>query len=122
MQDESGTQEEIPSTGIPVYVKAWIEAPVEDPVMRARIGSEFDSVSEYFTGNNTTSLTLDNLAVHRDEDVTIQQGIDNSTGGSKGDVNVQYNKLSGTTSGNLIVTLLDKDGSVLAKQQCYTPG
>ena len=57
-------QEEIPNTGIPVYVKAWIEAPVEDQAMRARIGS-YDTVSEYFTSNNTTSPTLHNLAVLR---------------------------------------------------------
>ena len=30
MKEESGAQAEIPSTGIPVYVKAWIEAPVEN--------------------------------------------------------------------------------------------
>lgn len=55
MKEESGAQAEIPSTGIPVYVKAWIEAPVEDQAMWARIGSDYDSVSEYFTSNNTTS-------------------------------------------------------------------
>lgn len=33
---------------------------------------------------------------------------------------VQYNYLGGTTSGNLIVTLLDAQGQPIAKQQSYT--
>lgn len=118
--DGEGTQAEIPASGIPVYVKAWVEAPVKDEVMQARIGSEYDSVNEYISGNNTTSLTLDNLAVRRGEDVTIQQTLDNSGTGSKVDVSVQYNKLTGTASGNLIVTLLDENGNPIAKKQSYS--
>lgn len=119
MMGENGVQEEIPSTGIPVYVKAWIEAPVEDQAMRARIG-DHDSVSEYFTSNNTTSLTLRSLAEERDEPVTVTY--DMSVADSKTIVNtkVQYNYLGGTTSGNLIVTLLDAQGQPIAKQQSYT--
>ena len=113
---EDNTQEEIPGTGIPVYVKAWVEAPVN-----AMAGSnEYDTVNEYFQGNNTTSLTLDNLAVRRDEDVTLQSTIDNSGDATSVTVDVQYNKLTGTASGNLIVTLLDANGQPLEKLQSYT--
>ena len=115
-----GVQAEIPASGIPVYIKAWVEAPVKDEAMKARIGSEYDSVNEYISGNNTTSLTLDNLAVRRGEDVTIQQTLDNSGDGSKVDVSVQYNKLAGTASGNLIVTLLDENGNPIARKQSYS--
>lgn len=115
-----GVQAEIPASGIPVYIKAWVEAPVKDETMKARIGSEYDSVNEYISGNNTTSLTLDNLAVRQGEDVTIQQTLDNSGAGSKVNVSVQYNKLTGTTSGNLIVTLLDENGNPIARKQSYS--
>ena len=119
MKEESGAQAEIPSTGIPVYVKAWIEAPVEDQAMRARTGS-YDSVSEYFTANNTTSLTLRSLAEERDEPVTVTYGMSVATGKTIVNTKVQYNYLGGTTSGNLIVTLLDDQGQPIAKQQSYT--
>lgn len=119
MMGEDGVQEEIPNTGIPVYVKAWIEAPVEDQAMRARIGS-YDTVSEYFTSNNTTSPTLHNLAVLRGEPVTVDYDMSIADGKTTVDVTVQYNKLTGTTSGNLIVTLLDANGQPIAKQQSYT--
>ena len=119
MKEESGAQAEIPSTGIPVYVKAWIEAPVENQVMRARIGS-YDSVSEYFTANNTTSLTLRSLAEERDEPVTVTYDMSVAHGKTIVNTKVQYNYLGGTTSGNLIVTLLDAQGQPIAKQQSYT--
>lgn len=119
MMDENSVQEEIPSTGIPVYVKAWIEAPVEDPAMRARIG-DHDSVSEYFTANNTTSLTLRSLAEERDEPVTVTYDMSVADGKTIVNTKVQYNYLGGTTSGNLIVTLLDAQGQPIAKQQSYT--
>jgi len=117
-KDESGTQQEIPTTGIPIYVKAWVEAPVK---AMART-NEYDTVNEYFQNNTTTSLTLDNLALRRGEDVTIQTTMDNSSGGTEASVNVQYNKLTGTSSGNLIVTLLDAGGAVLGQKQSYTGG
>ncbi len=119
MKEESGAQAEIPSTGIPVYVKAWIEAPVEDQAMRARTGS-YDSVSEYFTANNTTSLTLRSLAEERDEPVTVIYDMSVANGKTIVNTKVQYNYLGGTTSGNLIVTLLDAQGQPIAKQQSYT--
>ncbi len=119
MTGEDDVQEEIPSTGIPVYVKAWIEAPVEDPAMRARIG-DHDSVSEYFTANNTTSLTLRSLAEERDEPVTVTYDMSVADGKTIVNTKVQYNYLGGTTSGNLIVTLLDAQGQPIAKQQSYT--
>ena len=119
MKEESGAQAEIPSTGIPVYVKAWIEAPVEDQAMRARTGS-YNSVSEYFTANNTTSLTLRSLAEERDEPVTVIYDMSVANGKTIVNTKVQYNYLGGTTSGNLIVTLLDAQGQPIAKQQSYT--
>ena len=117
---ETQEQAEVPNSGIPVYVKAWVEAPVKDEAIKARIGAEYDTVNEYISGNNTTSLTLENLAVRRGEDVTIQQTLDNSGVGSTVKVSVQYNKLTGTKSGNLIVTLLDENGDPIARKQSYS--
>lgn len=108
--------EEIPSGGISVYVKAWVEAPVKT---RSRADS-YDTVYEYYQGNNETSLHLDNLALRRGEDVTLQSTMNNSGDTTSVTVDVQYNKLTGTTSGNLIVTLLDADGQPLEKLQSYT--
>lgn len=109
---------EIPDAGIPVYVKAWVETPAD---ARSRTG-EYAVVTEYFTANNAAALTLDNLAQRRGKDVTIHSTLENPEGanGSEVTVDVQYNKLTGTASGNLIVILLDESGRPVEKLQSYT--
>ena len=82
----------------------------------------YDTVTEYYEGNNTTSILLDNLAVRRNEDVTVTAALDNSGTGSQVTVEVQYNKMTGTETGNLIVTLLDENGQPIARQQLYKSG
>ena len=79
----------------------------------------YDTVMEYFEGNNVTSLTLDNLSVRRNKTVTIQSQLDNSGETSAVTVDLQYNKLTGTAAGNLIVTLLDDNGQPIGKLQSY---
>ena len=64
--------------------------------MRARTGS-YDSVSEYFTANNTTSLTLRSLAEERDEPVTVTYDMSVANGKTIVNTKVQYNYLGGTT-------------------------
>ena len=82
----------------------------------------YDTVTEYYEGNNTTSILLDNLAVRRNKDVTVTAALDNSGTGSQVTVEVQYNKMTGTETGNLIVTLLDENGQPLERQQLYQSG
>lgn len=107
--------EEIPDGGIQVYVKAWVEG-----WNRYYQYLKYDTVYEYYQSNNTTSRTLENLALRRNEDVTLQSTLDNSGDASVVTVNVQYNHLNGTTTGNLIVTLLDANGQPLEKLQSYS--
>lgn len=114
MTGEGGVQEEIPGTGINVYVKAWIEAPEHGT------WGAYDTVSEYFTGNNTTTVTLESLAERRGEPVTVDYDMSSDSGNTTVTATAQYNYLGGTESGNLIVTLLDADGQPIAKQQSYT--
>lgn len=122
MTDENGVTQEIPAGGITVYVKAWLEAPVADDSVSARSGQDYGEVTEYYDSNNTTSTTLDNLALRRGEDVTLKTELDNSGDVTKVSVDVQYNKLTGTASGNLIVTLLDENGLPLETLQSYSDG
>lgn len=109
-----GEAQEIPEAGVPVYVKAWIET------KDGEAGTEYGTVLEYLDYNNNAAVTLDNLAVRRNENVTIQSTLDNSGDGSSVTVDLQYNKLTGTESGNVIVTLLDADGNILEQKQIYT--
>ena len=120
----AGEGNEIPTTSIPVYVKAWVEEAEQPVVSRLRAGTEpkYTPITEYNTTNNSTSLLLDNLACRRGEDVTIDAELYNSDTASQVTVNIQYNKLTGTTNGNLIVTLLDASGQPLEKLQSYTEG
>ena len=124
MTDEADGLQEIPASGIPVYVEAWVEVPADStPSQTTRspeAATEYDKITEYFAVNNSTSLLLDSLAQRRGEDVTLQTQLDNSGDVTKATVTVQYNKLTGTTSGNLIVTLLDADGQPLEKLQSYS--
>ena len=119
------TGEEIPESGIPVFVKAWVEQDRNKSsatLSRARASADYQEVTEYFTANNETTLYLQNLAWRWGEDVTITSSLDNSGDGSKVTVNLQYNKLNGTQAGNLIVTLLDASGNPLEIQQYSTDG
>lgn len=107
---------ELPSGGVPIYVKAWIEKPVSSKTRT----SGYDTVNEYYASNNTTSQTLDNLAARRNEDVTLDYTMSTKGGSTTVTVTAQYNKLTGTSTGNLIVTLLDAQGNPIAKQQSYS--
>lgn len=115
----AGEGQELPNGGIKVYAKAWIEQGTTNARGRA---ASYDTVTEYYDANNSTSLLIENLAQRRGEDVTIQHSLDNSGTTSVVTVNVLYNKLTGTESGNLIVTLLDENGQPIEKLQSYTAG
>ena len=127
MKDEYGNPQEIPAAGIPVYVKAWIEAPEKETeqqrhsLLRVSPEKQYNPTSEYIPINNETSIQLDNLALREEEDLSITASLDNSDEekGSVVTVEVKYNWLGGTANGNLIVTLFDADGEPLERQQLY---
>ena len=127
MTDDDGSPREIPAAGIPVYVKAWIEAPEKEPeqqgysLLRVSPEKQYNPTSEYIPINNETSIQLDNLALREEEDLSITASLDNSDEekGSVVTVEVKYNWLGGTANGNLIVTLFDADGEPLERQQLY---
>ena len=119
---DNGEQGEIPAAGISVYVKAWVETlESEQPV--ARNSGSYVEITEPISGNNTRTYKLENLAERRGEPVTVTYDM-NAEGGQNIVVKVdaQYNYITGTQSGNLIVTLLDANGTPIAKQQSYTKG
>ena len=121
-----GSPQEIPESGVTVYAKAWVEQAVSETpagtqalLRQSGRTASYESILEYHQGNNTTSTTLENLAVRRGEDVTVRSTLDNSGTGSQVTVDLQYNKITGTAQGNVIVTLLDENGRAIAKQQSY---
>ncbi|MEG2138757.1 MAG: S-layer homology domain-containing protein, partial [Oscillospiraceae bacterium] len=72
--------------------------------------------------NNTASVQLDSLLHRAGEPVTITvaQSL-TEDGKTKADITVRNNSLSGASSGNLVVNLLDRSGNVLETQQSYQP-
>ena len=113
-------QGEIPATGITVYVKAWVET-LESGQAMTRNGGAYAEITEPISGNNARTYKLESLAERRGEPVTVTYDM-NADGGQNitVEVDAQYNYITGTQSGNLIVTLLDASGNPIAKQQSYT--
>ena len=113
-------QGEIPATGITVYVKAWVET-LESGQAMTRNGGAYAEITEPISGNNARTYKLESLAERRGEPVTVTYDM-NADGGQSitVEVDAQYNYITGTQSGNLIVTLLDASGNPIAKQQSYT--
>ena len=113
-------QGEIPATGITIYAKAWVETLESDQAM-TRNGGAYAEITEPISGNNARTYKLESLAERRGEPVTVTYDM-NADGGKNitVEVDAQYNYITGTQSGNLIVTLLDANGNPIAKQQSYT--
>ncbi len=103
-EDEDLT--EIPDSGIHIFVKAEV---LEDD----------EVLPEVILSNNTGSVVCENLKVRTGKDAIVTSTLTNDENGSTVTVNLQNTRLSETASGNVIVTLLDKDGNVLGQQQSY---
>ena len=110
VKDENGNMQEIPEDGVKVYIKAEVlDASNSDTVQ-----------GEPTTNNNYASVTCENLKVRTGKDVTLDSSLSVDDSGSTVTVTLQNNRLTETTTGNLIVTLLDENGQVIASQQSYT--
>lgn len=116
--DESEAQD-IPEGGVTVYVKAEVLAPSTTAAPLTRSGGELVPQGEPITSDNFANLLCENLQVRREEDVTITSELASQNGSSVVTVTLQNNRLTTTTTGNVIVTLLDANGKPLASQQSY---
>lgn len=102
---------EIPSGGITIYGYAKIEE---------FDASEYINLPEINEANNKKSVTFESLIEKQNnQKVTIltKQRIDD--GKTIVDVTVQNNSLAETTNGNLIVSILNKDGEVIEQRQSF---
>lgn len=107
--------DEIPDTGLRLYVKAWAEE-------THNVSGQNENVvlPEYYISNNIASVLLESALVREGKPVSIniEQGlaIDDKTAAN---IRLHNNSLSKKTTGNLIVSLLDDKGDVLQQQQTY---
>lgn len=102
---------EIPDGGVPVYIKATMYEKDEK-------GEAFESfdMNPY---NNAASVKCVSLAEREGCDVSVENTVRHLDGKTAVDVSIRNNKLSEIVSGNLIVSLLDSDGNVIAQKQSY---
>ncbi|HIR91683.1 MAG TPA: S-layer homology domain-containing protein [Candidatus Limicola stercorigallinarum] len=111
--DDAAEVEEIPDTGIPVYARVWVEDTAD---------AEPQELGDPVPSNNYGNVTAENLAVRTGEEVSINSAMTVDDAGTTVTVDLQNNRLAQKTTGNLIVTLLDADGKVIAQQQSYKQG
>ena len=106
---EQAEQTALLETGLTVYVKAELLKP--DGTVQEELG----------TGRNLATVSVDDLAARTGKDAIVSSTLTNENGASTVAVTVQNAHLDQTTTGNLIVTLLDEGGNVLEQQQSYDP-
>ncbi|NCB62472.1 MAG: hypothetical protein EOM52_02495 [Clostridia bacterium] len=99
---------EVPAAGMRLYAKVWV----------ADNGEE---LSEFRTGNNTASALMESLRTRTGEDVTITVEQSLTEGKTTAAVTVRNNSLTTGSSGNVVASLLDKNGGVLETLQSYQP-
>lgn len=115
VKDEDGTVQEIPSGGVTIYIKAEVLDKEKDsqgnPVVQGEPTAQ----------DNITSVTCDNLKERTGKDVIIKSDIAVEGNTATVTVDLQNTRLTETTTGNLLVTMLDANGNVVGYQQSYDP-
>ena len=101
---------EIPNSGIGIFMKAEV-------VETGNNGE--NTLPEPVYSNNYANVTCDNLAVRTGTPVSVTSDLSLNDSGSTVMVSLRNNRLSAAASGNVIITLLDQNGNVLAQQQSY---
>ena len=123
--DTAAKTVEIPETGVAVYMKVEVyeRAKQEDEAANAE-GDDWTLLGEPISSDNYAQVRVDNLAVRTGEEVSIvsELSADAEKKTATVTVNLQNNRLAKKTTGNVIVTLLDKDGKVIAQKQSYKKG
>ena len=99
---------EIPSEGLPVYIRAEV------------LEENGETEGDINLANNTEAVICENLAARDGQDVVLNGRLETlEDGGSRATVTLQNGHMAAVENGNLIVTLLDEDGNVLEQKQCY---
>lgn len=109
--------EELPVGGIPVFLKAEVFGQSTDPEVK-----ELVPQGEPIASDNYADVTCDNLKERTGKKVLITSSRGVQDGNTVVTVDLQNTMLTQKTSGNVIVTALDKDGTVLQQLQSYQPG
>lgn len=114
-QNEDGTVQEIPSGGVILYIKA--------EVLDKEKNSQGEPVvqGEPTAQDNYASVTCDNLKERTGKDVIVKSDISVEDGAATVTVDLQNTRLTETATGNLLVTMLDANGTVVGYQQSYDP-
>ncbi|MEA4894191.1 MAG: S-layer homology domain-containing protein [Oscillospiraceae bacterium] len=110
-----GSDSEIPDGGVRIYAKIWVEEHIDtsDPA------SGMDTIEEYDETNNVGSVLFKSLLADSGDPVSISTEQTNESGATKASVTLKNNSLVKTTTGNLIVSLLDGSGNILESRQSY---
>ncbi len=101
---------ELPDSGLTIHVKAEI------------LDEDGNTQAEPVSSNNYSRVEAENLAARTGADAIITSTLSSTESGSEVSVTIQNTHLSKTTTGNVIVTLLDAQGNVLEQKQSYTGG
>ncbi|MCR4772360.1 MAG: hypothetical protein K5855_08645 [Oscillospiraceae bacterium] len=101
---------EITDGGVPVYIKAEVIQTVEEETV---------TVPEPIRSNNFAVVTCDNIRLRTGRDVLINSDVAADNGSTVVTVHLQNTRLTGTATGNLIVSLLDSDGKLIEQKQSY---
>lgn len=109
LRNINGTITEIPGQGIPIYIKVSV---IEN-------GEECSEISSL---NNSGSVICENLETRTGKAFSTGSALSSSENETVVSVNVKNNSLTGTDTGNVIVTLYDEDGGILGQKQSYEKG
>lgn len=112
-QNEDGTVQEIPSGGVILYIKAEVLDKEKDSQGKPVVQGEPTAQDNY------ASVTCDNLKERTGKDVIIKSDISVEGGTATVTVDLQNTRLTETTTGNLLVTMLDANGNVVGYRQSY---
>lgn len=109
VEAEDGTVQEIPSGGVTIYIKA--------EVLDAKQKVQGEPTAQ----DNFASVACDNLKERTGKDVIIKSDISVEGDTATVTVDLQNTRLTQTTTGNLLVTMLDANGNVVGYRQSYDP-
>lgn len=129
VKGDSGEVREIPENGVTIYLKAEVLEDSESDgsllswlLTLGEPAGEPIVLGEPTSSDNYAAVTCDNLSVRTGKDVSIDSDFSMEGGTTTVHVTLQNTRLNGTTTGNVIVTLLDESGNVLEQKQSYGTG
>ncbi len=114
-KDEDGNEvpdplTELPTGGIEVYAKAWIETTYENELV--------EQAEVYLNDNFATVTAMSLLEKNDNEPVTITEELTHETT-TTAEITLLNNSLTEIQTGNLLVQLVDAEGNVIESMQTY---